>query len=79
MKLFSILISWFCCLLDKNECDVQNICLYGGSCVDTPGSYFCMCVEGRTGKNCEHGKQCDVYMCLGTAVYITFAAMCSRK
>lgn len=41
---------------DKNECDAQNICLYGGSCVDTPGSYFCMCVEGRTGKNCEHGN-----------------------
>lgn len=53
---FSFLVSVYFFFTDKNECDVQNICLYGGTCVDTPGSYFCMCVEGRTGKNCEHGN-----------------------
>jgi len=41
--------------LDINEC-LQNPCLFGGSCIDTVGSYVCQCLPGRGGQNCANGK-----------------------
>lgn len=41
---------------DINECDGGNPCLYGGTCQNTLGDYFCLCLQGRTGKICEESK-----------------------
>lgn len=41
--------------LDINEC-LQNPCLFGGTCIDTVGSYVCQCLPGRGGNNCANGK-----------------------
>lgn len=42
----------FC--VDFDECYFENdICLNSGICVNTNGSYECMCHEAFTGRNCE--------------------------
>ncbi|WAR28404.1 FAT3-like protein [Mya arenaria] len=46
-----------------NEC-LANPCLYGGSCFNTPGSYVCQCIEGRTGVNCEK----DIDECIDLSI-----------
>lgn len=40
---------------DVNEC-LQNVCANGATCLDTPGSYRCICQPDYTGPNCETGK-----------------------
>ena len=38
--------------LDVNECDENpNYCQYGGQCVNTPGSYRCLCQQGYEAGN----------------------------
>ena len=34
----------------------MGICLNNGTCVDTSGSYYCLCENGWTGNNCEIGN-----------------------
>ena len=45
---------------DFNECDLQP-CGNGGTCVNTPGSYYCNCLPGYTGPDCGTG---EIYMIL---------------
>ena len=42
---------------DEDECMNPTVCKFGGTCFNLPGSYRCQCPPGRTGKNCETGKQ----------------------
>ena len=42
-------------LSDFNECELQP-CGNGGTCVNTPGSYYCNCLPGYTGPDCGTGK-----------------------
>ena len=38
--------------LDVNECDENpSYCQYGGQCVNTPGSYRCLCQQGYEAGN----------------------------
>jgi hypothetical protein len=37
---------------DVDEC-LASPCQHGGTCVNSPGSYACQCLEGWTGTNCE--------------------------
>lgn len=46
-------------LLDINECNM-NMCMNGGTCVDTIGSYYCKCDQGWEGVQCEISQ----YPCL---------------
>lgn len=39
-------------LSDINECNM-NMCMNGGTCVDTIGSYYCKCDQGWEGVQCE--------------------------
>ena len=43
-------------LTDIYECQEKGICLNNGTCVDTSGSYYCLCENGWTGDNCEIGN-----------------------
>ena len=43
------------CASDINECfDIQ--CVNGGTCINTPGSYTCICDVGWTGSLCDIGE-----------------------
>lgn len=42
--------------LDINECEDLTLCMNGGFCMNTQGSYQCQCAPGWTGANCEVGK-----------------------
>ena len=43
------------CNLEINECLDATICENGATCVNTPGSFRCDCVEGWKGSRCEEG------------------------
>ena len=47
---------WFCSSTEINECLVIRPCQNGAECVNTPGSYKCICPPGWTGTNCEIGE-----------------------
>ena len=40
-------------ITDVYECQEKGICLNNGTCVDTAGSYYCLCPNGWTGDHCE--------------------------
>lgn len=40
------------CLIDANECDSKP-CVNANSCRNLIGSYFCECLPGWTGQNCD--------------------------
>ena len=42
-------------LPDINEC-ASNPCENGGNCTDGENNYYCYCVTGYSGKNCETSK-----------------------
>ena len=50
-------VLFFICDLftDHDECK-SNPCKFGGTCIDTVGSYICQCPPGRSGRNCDNGK-----------------------
>lgn len=50
-------------VVEINECLVIRPCQNGAECVNTPGSYKCICPPGWTGTNCEIG------MCKQTGFY----------
>ena len=41
-------------LLD--HCGLFNPCQNGGICVQQNFDYYCMCVDGHVGKNCDRGE-----------------------
>ena len=41
-------------ILDVNECELGP-CLYGGTCINTVGSFYCECPPGRSGTDCRNG------------------------
>ncbi|CAO4370842.1 unnamed protein product [Caenorhabditis nigoni] len=41
------------CDVDKNECQVSNVCMNNGTCVNLPGSFRCECKRGFGGKWCD--------------------------
>ena len=54
----SVLLLWyFCIILDVDECsnDTLNDCSGNASCVDTIGSYSCLCDSGYSG----NGRICS--------------------
>ena len=51
-----IKVFWFCSSTEINECLVIRPCQNGAECVNTPGSYKCICPPGWTGTNCEIGE-----------------------
>lgn len=51
-------------LLDINECNM-NMCMNGGTCVDTIGSYYCKCDQGWEGVQCEISQ----YHCLKVGIF----------
>ena len=59
-KYYSSIISIIFFPTDINEC-LQQPCLHGSTCVNTPGSYTCTCAPGWTGPNCAQ----DINECLG--------------
>jgi len=40
------------CEVDLNECESEP-CFNGGTCVDRPGYFVCVCVEGFGGITCQ--------------------------
>lgn len=42
--------------IDLDEC-VSNPCLNGGSCVDQPAAYECLCRRGFDGDTCGQGAE----------------------
>ncbi len=42
-----------------NECEEGNLCVHGGTCVNTPGSYHCACLSGYT----DHWCMTDIDEC----------------
>ena len=41
---------------DIDECLLANPCGNGAQCINTDGSYKCLCAPGWTGINCTEGK-----------------------
>ncbi|KAF6018108.1 hypothetical protein EB796_023576 [Bugula neritina] len=41
------------CELDYDECDGQEVCQNGGTCVNGRGTYHCTCLLGFEGAHCE--------------------------
>ena len=52
---FLIVLIWFVCLIDIDECS-SNPCLNGGSCTDQVNGYVCSCPPTYTGAQCQTGK-----------------------
>ncbi|XP_078696567.1 uncharacterized protein LOC144924834 isoform X6 [Branchiostoma floridae x Branchiostoma belcheri] len=48
-------------------CD-SNPCQHGGECFDNDAGYFCNCLEGWQGDNCEKRKPCFVNPCLNDGI-----------
>lgn len=65
--------------LDVNECEENetDLCFNNGTCVNTNGSYYCMCAEGWTGYNCTSGEnpicaKCYVHLVYKTRIFQRF-------
>jgi hypothetical protein len=61
---------------DVDEC-LTNPCLYGASCFNTPGSYVCQCIAGRTGVNCERGECNTTINDQRAASSVVFSDLCN--
>lgn len=53
-KVFNWFSLHFFYFSEHNEC-LNNPCENGGTCFNTPGSYYCSCKTGWTGSNCTQG------------------------
>ena len=42
--------------VDTSECRVDP-CGENGTCYQGNGTYYCECIAGKTGRNCENGKK----------------------
>uniref|UniRef100_A0A673CAD7 Delta-like protein n=1 Tax=Sphaeramia orbicularis TaxID=375764 RepID=A0A673CAD7_9TELE len=54
------------CLIDANECDT-NPCVNASSCRNLIGGYFCECLPGWTGQNCDSNVNDCQGQCLNGA------------
>ena len=41
-----------------DDCEGEDHCENGGTCVNRIGSYECYCATGYEGRSCEVGKRC---------------------
>ena len=48
------------CEVDLNECESEP-CFNGGTCVDRPGYFVCICVEGFGGVTCQRAGITPAY------------------
>lgn len=57
---------------DIDECLLANPCGNGAQCINTDGSYKCLCTPGWTGINCTDGESIPI-LCTatGTTLYKT--------
>lgn len=72
IKIYKFLFIYGWIVLEINECLVIRPCQNGAECVNTPGSYRCICPPGWTGTNCEigMGKQTGFYADMNE-IYLT--------
>ena len=58
------LLTWLILFLDVDECaaNVTNPCANNGTCMNSYGSYYCVCANGWTGVNCTIGKTFMVFL-----------------
>merc|ERR1712130_562785 len=60
---------------DVDECAVGDICGFGGTCTNTPGSHTCACatgwdnVQGTAGETCVPIVQCSVGTAIGIDIF----------
>lgn len=48
---------FFCFVIDVDECLFERaVCMFGGVCTNTIGSFKCVCPPGRSGPICVIGK-----------------------
>lgn len=45
---------------DIDECLLANPCGNGAQCINTDGSYKCLCTPGWTGINCTDGESIPI-------------------
>lgn len=48
---------FLCFNLDIDECSAYSPCVNNGTCINTNGSYYCICTVGWNGNNCEKGNK----------------------
>lgn len=57
---------------DIDECLLANPCGNGAQCINTDGSYKCLCTPGWTGINCTDGESIPILRTgTGTTLYKT--------
>lgn len=56
---------------DIDECLLANPCGNGAQCINTDGSYKCLCTPGWTGINCTDGESKPT-PCTGTGTTCRF-------
>ena len=54
---------------EKDECKIPDLCKNGGTCLNSLGSYSCVCADGYEGKHCEtETNECQSQPCLNGGV-----------
>ena len=57
-------------ITDVNECVNTSVC--NTSCINTPGSFWCLCEAGWTGKHCDQGNLSILFVELNLSLWLTY-------